>query len=166
MSTQTVDLASRVTLRRVEYPADEQFMQELYLKSRDDLAGLFDDEEQQRQLLLMQYRGQRQTYDQEFPNADDDVVMFDGEPVGRLLIDRTPGRFFGVDILITPERRSSGIGAELLRRLFSESEDRGVPFRFSVARGNPAIRLYERLGCRQEGENATHLIMRWEVNVR
>jgi len=160
MSEQPVSLTSRVKLRPVAYPEDEAFMQELYFKSRADLAGLLEDREQLQQLLLLQYRGRRHSYDQEFPDADDDIVMFDEEPVGRLLIDRTPDHLFGVDILVLPEKRSLGIGTELLRRLFNECDALGVPFRLSVTKGNPAIRLYEKLGCVKEGETDTHLLMK------
>lgn len=163
MYEQPVSIASRVTLRPVS-PDDESFLQELYFKSRDDLAGLFDDEVQQRNLLMIQYLGQKHSYSHEFPNADDDVVLLDGKPVGRLLIDRNSERHFGVDILLLPETRTLGIGTVLLNRLFNECSERGVPFRLSVTKGNPAIRLYERLGCRVEGENATHLIMVWNTN--
>ena len=162
MSESSDSLRDRVKLRPVEYPADEAFMQLLYFQSREDLAEIVEDEEQLRQILLLQYRGQRHTYQQQFPDADDDIVMFDDEPVGRLLIDRNQQRLFGVDILMLPEKRSLGIGAELLRRLFDECSCLGIPFEFSVARGNPAIRLYERLGCQQTGENETHLLMRWD----
>ena len=156
-----VTLSDRVSLRPA-VPDDEDFLRELYFRYRDDLHGVFDDEAQQNQLLLIQYLGQKQTYSQEFPNADNDIVLLDGEPVGRLLIDRKPDHLFGVDILLLPDRRTHGIGTVLLNRLFGECAQRGVPFRLSVARGNPAVRLYERLGCRVEGENETHILMTWE----
>ena len=160
MTESPTSLASRVTLRPV-LPDDEPFLQELYFKSRDDLAGLFDDEAQQRQLLMIQYLGQKQSLSNEFPNCDDDIVLFDGKPIGRLMIDRKPDRHFGVDILLLPDSRALGIGTVLLNGLFNECSERGIPFRFSVTRGNPAIRLYERLGCREEVQTATHLLMVW-----
>ena len=148
-------------LRPVKIPDDDAFLSELYFSSRDDLAGVFPDEAQLRQMLMIQYLGQKQTYATRFPDADHDVILLDGEPVGRLMIDRRPEEMFGVDILLLPQSRTRGVGTVILKRLFAEASRRGVPFRFSVVRENPAIRLYERLGCRTEGDTATHLFMVW-----
>ncbi|HEX6125004.1 MAG TPA: GNAT family N-acetyltransferase [Pyrinomonadaceae bacterium] len=155
-------VAEKVVLRPVVLPEDEAFLQHLYFCGRDDLTGVFPDETQLRQMLMIQYLGQKQTYTQEFPDADHDIILFEEQPVGRLMIDRRAEDLFGIDIAVLPRFRTLGIGTAVLRRLFDECSQLGVPFRLSVVKGNPAIRLYERLGCEVEGESATHFFMKWD----
>jgi GNAT superfamily N-acetyltransferase len=161
MQDPSTSLSNRVELRTAS-PEDEEFLRLLYFSLRDDLSAMFSDRAQLEQMLLIQYLGQKQTYEREFPAATHDIILLDGEPVGRLLIDRRPDVILGVDLALLPTSRNLGIGTYVLNCLFDEAADRCLPFLLSVVRSNPAIRLYERLGCRADGGNATHLFMRWQ----
>src|SRR5688572_13601356 len=116
-------VTERVTLRPVVLPNDEEFLQELYFSVRDDLQGLFHDDGTQRQLMLMQYAGQKMTYAREFPNASHDIVLLGDRKVGRLIVDRRPDVIHGVDLAMLPAFRSLGVGTEVLRELFRECAD-------------------------------------------
>ncbi len=59
---------------------------------------------------------------------------------------REPEELRLVDISLLPAHRGSGVGTELLRALQQEATTAGKPLRLSVARDNPARRLYARLG--------------------
>jgi len=157
-------LDSLVELRAVEIPDDEAFLQELYFSTRDDLRGLFGDEQQERQLMLVQYQGQKMTYAQEYPNSSHDIILFDGIAVGRLMLNRLDDAIHGIDLAVLPGYRNRGIGAEILQILFAEAADRSVPFRISVVKSNPAIRLYLRSGLIVDGETPTHVLMSWKNN--
>ena len=161
MDDNTQPIANRVTLRPVVAPDDEQFLQELYTNVRDDLVGIFDNEHLERQMLQTQYLGQKMTYESEFPNADHDIVLLDGRPVGRLLVERRHDSVFGVDLAVLSEFRNLGIGTVIVDRLIEEGSQRGVPFIISVVKSNPAFRLYRRLGCNVDGESATHFFLSW-----
>lgn len=53
-------------------------------------------------------------------------------------------------IAVRPDALGRGIGTALLRQLLEEAPD--GPIALTVRRGNPAARLYERLGFRTVGE--------------
>lgn len=161
MQADASSIRERISFRPVIMPDDEKFLQDLYAETREDLTGIIPDESQLRQLLLMQYRGQKSTYAAEFPNARDQIVLLDGEPVGRLLLDHRQDSIHGVDIAILRTVRNLGVGSAVLIGLFEECSKKGIRFTLSVMKNNPAIRLYERLGCRIDADNVTHFSMTW-----
>ncbi|CAN5620894.1 hypothetical protein BH18ACI3_BH18ACI3_20050 [soil metagenome] len=106
MSEAAGPIRERITLRPVVLPDDEAFLQDLYATTRDDLNVMIPDESQLRQLLLMQYRGQKVTYAAEYPNASHDIVLLDDESVGRLIVDQRPAAIHGVDLALLPQVRN------------------------------------------------------------
>ena len=68
-----------------------------------------------------------------------------------------------LSIAIVPEHRGRGIGTRLLGRLLSVARAREQDLSLSVSRGNPARRLYERLGFVPVVEDPTSVTMvrRW-----
>lgn len=161
MPEATDQIRKRISFRPVVMPDDEPFLQELYASTRDDLNEFISDKDQLRQLMLMQYNGQKATYSAEFPNAVDQIVLLDGEPVGRLMLDHREDSIHGVDIAILRSERNRGVGTGVLHWIFEECSRKGVWFTLNVAKGNPAMRLYERLGCSTDGDNGTHFFMTW-----
>ena len=161
MSEVTDSIRDRIALRPAVMPNDEAFLQELYASTRDDLGEAVSDVVNLRELLLMQYNGQKATYSAEFPNAVDEIVLLDGKPVGRLMRDYRQDSIHGVDIAILRSDRNQGVGTGVLMAIFDECFDRGLPFTISVLKTNPAIRLYDRLGFIIDGDNGTHFSMTW-----
>src|SRR5215218_5918637 len=153
-------IEERVSLRPVIMPDDEEFLRELYLKSREDLAGLPISGDALRQLLLMQYAAQNKGYIQQFPNSSRDIIELDGRPVGRLIVDRQPTQFECVDISLLPQHRNSGIGTEVLKSLLDECASAEKSCVLQVLGTNPAVRLYQRMGFRIIEENGTHFRMK------
>ncbi|HLF24855.1 MAG TPA: GNAT family N-acetyltransferase [Anaerolineae bacterium] len=68
-----------------------------------------------------------------------------------------------LSIAMLPEYRGRGIGSALLVRLLDLAASRYSAVSLSVARGNPALRLYQRLGFEEIGKSdaALTLIKRW-----
>lgn len=161
MPEATDQIRKRISFRPAVMPDDEPFLQELYASTRDDLKEFISDEAQLCQLLLMQYNGQKATYSAEFPNAIDQIVLLDGEPVGRLMLDHRDDSIHGVDIAILRSERNRGVGTGVLLGLFEDCARKGIRFTLNVAKGNPAMRLYQRLGCSTDGDNGTHFFMAW-----
>lgn len=154
-----------VSLRPV-HADDEAFLYELYCSTRTidiGMAGL--EPAQQTAILEMQFIGQRRQYEMDYPEADHDIILLEGRPIGRVMVQRTAGQNLGVDIALLPEHRNSGLGGMLLNELLDEARNAGKPFRIHVERFNPAVRLYERLGFRTIGETPTHFLMEWRAPV-
>lgn len=128
-------------------PADRGFLYRVYASTRiDELAPLGWDEAQIRSFLEMQFSAQHDYYHAQFPKAEFQIILKDGEPVGRLYVDHRLNEIRIIDIALLPEHRGKGIGSALLSPIFEEAAKSGRPVRIHVERFNPALRLYERLG--------------------
>jgi len=111
------------------------------------------------QLLAMQFRAQRGGYATEFPNACDHILHVGVERVGRMLVNQTSEEIRLVDIALLSSYRGQGLGERLLRGLCQRAADSGLPLRLSVRPGNPALRLYERLGFRRVSSDGINVAM-------
>ena len=161
MQEATDRIRQRISFRPAIMPDDEAFLQELYATTRDDLTGVFSDKSDLRQLLLIQYKGQQASLSAEFPNAVDQIILLDGKPVGRLMLDHRKDSIHGVDIAVLSAARNLGVGTCVLAELIEDCAKKGDYFTLNVVKGNPAIHLYERLGCYVDGDNGTHFSMTW-----
>jgi ribosomal protein S18 acetylase RimI-like enzyme len=146
--------------------ADDAFLFQLYVSTRQDIAALGLGEQQGGALLLVQWMTQRNSYRARFPHAEHQLILIDGRQVGRLWVAREPGEVRLVDLSLLPAHRGAGLGTSLLRSLQQEAALAGKPLRLSVARDNPARRLYERLGFTPTADSAAdpdapHLTLEW-----
>ena len=137
---------SHIPALRLVSPADDAFLFELYASTRPDIALLGLGDAQRDVLLRGQWLAQRHGYLARYPHGEHQLVLLDGRPVGRLWVAREPGELRLVDLSLLPAHRGAGVGTELLRALQREATEAGKPLRLSVARDNPARRLYARLG--------------------
>lgn len=131
--TATIALATRPATG-----ADEEFLRALFASSRPfDATALA----AVPRLLEMQYAARDRSYAAAHPSLCDEIVLVDNEPIGRMLSAPLTDGCHVVDVALVPSHRGRGIGTLLLERLLSEG-----PVTLEVAVGNPAQRLYERLG--------------------
>jgi len=139
---------------------DESFLLDLFYEVRaDEFLPLGLARPALEQLLSMQFRAQAMGYGSQFPNADDKVIWSGGRRVGRLLVNRTGSAIQLVDIALLAIFRGRGLGTRLIGELISEAKGRGVPLRLHVRGGNPAARLYERLGFVAAGGDGLNIAM-------
>jgi GNAT superfamily N-acetyltransferase len=162
MNEENKNLADRIFLRPVVLPDDEDFLIELYITTRDDINFLPLEAEQKKNILLMQYKAQKQQYTLEYPDSKHDIILLDGKRVGRYWTARFETEILGVDLAIMPEYRNLGIGSFLLQETFDEAAATSRIFTFHVLKTNPAIQLYRRIGCEFTGETFSHFAMRWQ----
>lgn len=146
-------------MRPVKLPDDEEFLRTLYFSTRDDL--FFPDENVKIQILTMQFAGQSRTYAAQYPDAEHNVIMVDGESVGRVMIDRREDAVHLIDIALLPAARNKGIGSMLLDQLKTYAYVREVPIELSVVKTNPALRLYESVGFDIVEDVDPYVTMRW-----
>lgn len=148
-----------VTFRPIA-DADAPFLYEVYASTRqDELAPLDWTDAQKHEFLRMQFNAQHTYYQQHYASASFDVLLWKGEPVGRLYVLRADDEMHVIDIALLPPYRRQGIGGDILRSLIAEAGTTGLPVRIHVEKQNPALRLYERLGFALLEERGVYLLL-------
>jgi ribosomal protein S18 acetylase RimI-like enzyme len=117
------------------------------------------DDAQKHTFLRMQYDAQDAWWRENYAQASFDVIVADGEPVGRLYVHRGESEIRIVDIALLPEYRGGGIGTRLLQDLVDEADAAGKSVTIHVERLNPALRLYERLGFSLAEDEGVYLFL-------
>lgn len=154
-------MESQITLRDAT-PEDTQFLAFLYGDTRRcevNAWGL--PPEQQELFLRMQFDAQCRSYCVAFPDATDSIVCLEGHAIGRILVDQDSAGKRLIDIALLEEYRNRGIGSNLLRQILQECEMQGRALRLQALQGNPAIRLYQRLGFMQSSADPMYAQLQW-----
>ena len=142
---------------RAALPTDVEFEQFLYASTREDLRPLgpevFDG------LIGMQFRAQSMSIRLDHPRADRKIVLVDGAPVGRLVVDASAHHVELIDIALLPDYRNQGIGTSVLRGVLAQADRVGRVVRLHVEKQSRAVRLYERLGFSISGDAGMYLTM-------
>jgi N-acetylglutamate synthase-like GNAT family acetyltransferase len=126
---------------RAERPDDAPFLDELFARC-SPLAELVPPA-----MLAQQAAMQRAGHRGEHPGASWWIVTRHGAPVGRAGIDWSlAGTARFVDLAMLPDAREGAAGLHLLRAWTAVADACGLRADLMVARGNPAIALYRRLG--------------------
>jgi ribosomal protein S18 acetylase RimI-like enzyme len=155
-------MTEAVTLRPVS-PADETFLYEVYASTRvEELAPVPWDDAQKAAFLRMQFNAQDAYYREQYPNGAFDVILIEGEPAGRLYVNRGPDEMRIIDIAMLPAYRNRRIGTHLIGALQTEATLARKPLRIHVERFNPALRLYERLGFQPIADVGVYLFLEWQ----
>jgi GNAT superfamily N-acetyltransferase len=140
-------------------PEDEPFLFEVYASTRiDELEGVGWDDAQKQAFFRMQFVARERTH----PRADDRIIVLNGRPIGRMMVDRSEAAILLRDIALLTEFRNAGIGSRLITELMEDAASVGKPIQLHVVATSPAVRLYERLGFSRTGdETAAYLEMKW-----
>jgi ribosomal protein S18 acetylase RimI-like enzyme len=142
--------------------ADMPLLHRIYGHTRDAEMAMVDwDAAQKRAFVDMQFTAQHRFYQEHYGAANFDVVLRDGEPVGRLYVDRTPAEIHIIDIALLPEYQNAGIGTTLLRWIQAEAAATGRRVTIHVEQFNPALRLYARLGFTPIELQGVYYLMHW-----
>ena len=135
----------RVTLR-AEKDADRDFRYRLFCTSRQPEFALLLPPPMLEQVMRHQFQTQTVSYLTEFPRARFDIIELGGRPIGRIVVDRPGDVVYIIDQAIVPELRNKGLGTAIMRTHMEEARAAGLPVRLMAAQGDPAMRLYVRLG--------------------
>jgi GNAT superfamily N-acetyltransferase len=153
MLNEQVDLSLREAT-----PEDEPFLLEVYASTRlEELDGFGWTDDQKQAFIKMQFLARQRTY----PRVDDRIILFEGRPVGRMLVDRNDESILLRDIALLTEFRNAGLGSRLIKDLMKEATDAGKPIQLHVVTSSPAVRFYERLGFSRSGGDNAYLEMKW-----
>jgi ribosomal protein S18 acetylase RimI-like enzyme len=142
--------------------SDADFLASLFRSNRPELAmlpaGLADT------LVAQQQRWQEAGYRQAFPQAGSWIIVVDGIPAGKLVLDEQPRQLHVVDIAIAPASRRRGYATAVLAQLQREAAASGRDVTLSIAHENSAaLRLYESLGFVGETRDAVRAALRWRA---
>jgi ribosomal protein S18 acetylase RimI-like enzyme len=148
-----------VTLRPIT-DADMDFLHRLYATTREDELKQVDWTPEQKVMFVShQFHAQHQYWQENYTDTSWDLIVADGQPIGRLYVARWPDDIRIVDIALMPEHRGGGVGTRLLREVLAEGDATGRKVSIHVEIYNPARRLYERLGFVQAGDRGVYLLM-------
>ena len=140
-------MIGEVATRAVRLPEDGEFLFSLYAAiRRPEFSALGWSEAELEAFLRMQFDAQTRHYREWYSQAVSSVVLVGGQPVGRLLVDRSDEEICIVDIALLPQFRGAGVGGRLVRCLFEEADAGGLPIRCAVEQSNDARGFWEHLG--------------------
>lgn len=151
-------------------PQDQRWLAALYADvRRAEVAPFGWDEAAVNAFLLQQFELQQRAYETEHPFARCRVIEYGraanntgGEArVGRLWVDRVGDELRVLDISVLSGWRGRGIGRFCLEALLDEAAACRWAVHLHVVDGNPARRLYERLGFAVIGRCPPYALMRW-----
>jgi len=126
---------------------DADFLFRVYASTRaEELTAFGWPAAMQESFLRMQFHARRQSYEMTYPEAAQTILLCDGTAAGAAIVWRSKDEIRLVDIALLPEHRNRGLGRTWIEGLIGEARKAARPLRLSVLRGNPAARLYERLG--------------------
>ena len=142
---------------------DWEFLYQVYASTREDeLAQVPWSAEEKESFLRFQFHAQRTYYDQHFADAEFSIIEVDGEPAGRLYLDRRQDEIRLVDIALLGNFRGRGLGGRLMADILAEGQAKGLLVRIHVEHNNPAMRLYRRLGFQKIEEQGVYWLMEWK----
>jgi GNAT superfamily N-acetyltransferase len=110
-------------------------------------------------LLDIQYQSRMKGLSENFPDAAQQILRVEGEPVGWIVVARRQDEIRLVDIAIARDHRGKGIGSARIRELLDDADTTGKTVRLSVGVLNPAVRLYLRMGFRRTGGDVLSYFM-------
>ncbi len=142
--------------------ADQVFLRKLYASTRaPEMAAVPWEPAEKQAFLSRQFEAQHKFYMEQFPDASFDLVLEDGEPIGRLYLDRRENEHRLIDIALLPAYRGRGIGGRLMRDVLEEAARVGKSVRIHVEQDNPAMHLYKRLGFSKIEDQGVYDLMEW-----
>jgi ribosomal protein S18 acetylase RimI-like enzyme len=98
---------------------------------------------------------QRERFERTFDPAENQIIVLHDVDTRR-----HEDEIFLARLYILPEYQGRGIGTQLIESLLVEARQEGLPVTLRVLTGNPAKRLYERLGFETVEEAVTHYMMK------
>ena len=145
----------------IEYRAvsdEETVLRNAFADARTELNLI--PEPARSQLLELQFTAQQRQYRVAYPKATDRVILCDGQPAGRLLVDFGPSEMVLVDIAILQAYQRRGIGSAVVASLCDEADAQLKPIRLRAIATVPGLtRWYGRFGFIQVEASGAHLVL-------
>ncbi len=142
---QSIDL-SEISFR-AEKANDAPFLKQLYCVSRDvEIATIDWPTHMLQAFLYQQFELQTEHFKQVYDNAKFNLILYRGQKIGRIYVQRSKYKLHVIDITLLREYRNLGIGHYVLSNLVDTALQAGIGMSLRVKQFNPAKNLYVRLG--------------------
>lgn len=152
------------TLRPV-LEEDEALLLEIYSSTRADEMTLVPwDAAQKQAFLQMQFSAQQNHYRAYFPQAAHEMVLAEGQPIGRLYIDRRETAIHILDVTLLPQIRGRGIGTQIIQDLMKEAAQQNKSLTIYIEGFDRSLGLFERLEFVKTSENGASWLMEWRAD--
>lgn len=146
-------------------PEDEALLISLYGSTRErELATVPWDAAQREIFIRFQCAAQLQHYQAEYPEAIHQIIVCNGQPVGRIYVDRRETEIRILDITLLPTERGKRIGTPLIRELMDEASKVGKAVSIFVENDSPSMRLFERLDFNVVENTGYQSLMVWKTS--
>lgn len=153
--------SDNITLRPVSRD-DESLLLELYASTRiQELAATGWSQAQQVAFIKMQFGAQSEYYATQYPQGEHQIIVLDGQPVGRLYTVETEDEIRIMDVTVLPAHRGAGTGTTLIKNLVARAQEARKPLRIYVETYNRSLALFERLGFRKIEEDGINVLLEW-----
>jgi ribosomal protein S18 acetylase RimI-like enzyme len=154
-----------LTLRPVQ-EQDEALLFEIYSSSRAEEMALVPWDAATRQAFLqMQFSAQQKHYRAYFPDAQHDMILSEGQSVGRLYVDRRETEIRILDLTLLPETRGRSIGTLVIQDLMKEAAHSNKSLSIHVESFNRSLELFQRLGFVKTDESGVSWLMEWRAGL-
>ena len=152
-----------VTLRPAR-TEDDEFLCAVYASSREqEMAQVPWSAEQREAFIRFQFAAQQQHYQTEYPDAEHRIVLVNGQPAGRLYVDRRANEIRIMDITLLTALRGQGVGSRLIGELMEEARQARKRLTIYVESFNRSRRLFERLGFVVVEQDGFLLLFEWRA---
>lgn len=143
-------------------PEDAPFLYRVYASTRaDEMARVPWNDAEKEAFLQSQFQAQHTFYTENFLDAEFNIILMNGEKIGRLYTEKRLDEIRIIDIALLPAYRRQGIGGALLQDILAQAQTAVLPVRIHVEKNNPALHLYRRLGFQDIKDKGVYLLMEW-----
>ena len=158
-----MQVSAKISLRQPICEDHEDLLFRLYCEGRKgEVASFGWAENGALAFLRMQFEARETAYRFQFPALVDEIVLLEGEPVGRVLTSVEDGKLLLVDIAVLAAHQRSGIGTNVVRCLQAKAASESKPVLLRVDKTNlPAIGFYKKLGFVVDDESQIQYSMSW-----
>jgi RimJ/RimL family protein N-acetyltransferase len=163
-----LETTSGPILLRPEQRQDADFLYALFRShTLTDFAALPVDDAARENLVRMQFIAQTNGYRDAFPDARFDIVCRDSEPIGRLIVDRSPEATCIVDFALLPAFQGGGLGTAILAGVLAWISETPTVVRCKVMWNNtPSLRMCQRLGFVPVDRDVPFVQLEWRPSGR
>lgn len=156
-------MIKQISLRQ-EVSSDKSFLSDLYMESRDyELQNAQVDAMVLKVFMQSQFKLQSRHFDDTIPELKKQIIVCNGEPVGRLytVYKEQESKLHLVDITVLRNFRKNGIATHLINQLQKSLTPQCPVLSLYVVAQNPARYFYIHHGFVEKSQRENHIYMEY-----